>query len=112
MFSTLQEWILNQDTVISQLNAGLVLTPGQNRYFLNIHRGRLIGVPVFIWGRAKKLILFSLMLSLLPYFLSGVMVLTYDCKTLPQLVVHVLFMSFFLHISIVTYNSTHGVWWL
>ena len=63
MFSTLQELILNQDTVISRLNAGLILTPGQNRYFLNIHRGRLIGVPVFIWGRAKKLILFSLMLS-------------------------------------------------
>ena len=63
MFSTLQELILNQDTVISRLNAGLILTPGQNRYFLNIRRGRLIGVPVFIWGRAKKLILFSLMLS-------------------------------------------------
>ena len=63
MFSTLQELILNQDTVISRLNAGLILTPGQNRYFLNIRRGRLIGVPVFIWGRAKELILFSLMLS-------------------------------------------------
>ena len=48
MFSTLQELILNQDTVISRLNAGLVLTPGQNRSFLNICRGRWIGVPVFI----------------------------------------------------------------
>ena len=81
MFSTLQELILNQDTVISRLNAGLVLTPGQNRSLLNICRGRLIGVPVFIWGRAKKLILFSLMLSLLPHFLSGVTVLTYELKT-------------------------------
>ena len=63
MFSTLQELILNQDTVISRLNTGLILMPGQNRYFLNIRRGRLIGFPVSIWGRAKKLISFSLMLS-------------------------------------------------
>ena len=30
------------------INAGLVLTPGQNRYFLNKRWGRLIGFAVFI----------------------------------------------------------------
>ena len=48
MFSTLQELILNQDTVISRLNAGLILMLDQNCYFLNICQERLSSVPVFI----------------------------------------------------------------